>query len=192
MNTQANTLEVKSLKNHFLVSMPTLQDDHFSHTITYLCDHGENGAMGIVINNLTGLKMKEVFEQMGIEFNTETGELPILTGGPVQPERGFVLHDGNTSYDTTVKVCKGVSLTASKDIIHAIAENKGPDNCLMSLGYAGWDSGQLEQEIADNAWLILPADIDILFNTPAEQRWSAATERLGFNLDLISTQAGHA
>ncbi|MFL0796286.1 MAG: YqgE/AlgH family protein [Cellvibrionaceae bacterium] len=180
------------LKNHFLVAMPSLQDSVFSHTITLLCEHNENGAMGVIINSPLGIKMREVFEQMKLHYSDNTGEQQILAGGPVQTDRGFILHDGDINFETTIKVSPGINLTASKDIVFAIAGDKGPDNCLMTLGYAGWDGGQLEQEISENSWLVVPADPDIIFHTPIEHRWAATAAQLGIDLDLISTQVGHS
>lgn len=182
-----------NLTNHFLIAMPGLQDPNFARSLTYLCEHSSQGAMGITINRPADLKLGDIFEQLSITAVDEAlYRLPVYQGGPVQAERGFVLHNDNNTWDSTLSVAPGVSVTTSRDILEAIAQNRGPFRFLMALGYAGWAAGQLEQELSHNAWLSGPADQDIIFSTPAEQRLTLAAGRLGVNLNLISSEAGHA
>jgi len=181
-----------SLRNHFLIAMPSLNDSSFAHTVTYICEHSDKGAMGVVINSATPMQLREVFEQMGLEDDAKVGDQIVMAGGPVQQERGFVLHPAGTHWQSTLAVSPEVSLTASRDIIIALAAGRGPSQYLITLGYAGWDEGQLEAEIAANSWLTVPADKDIIFNIPFEQRWTAAARSLGVDVNLITGTAGHA
>ncbi|BFM18551.1 YqgE/AlgH family protein [Maricurvus nonylphenolicus] len=181
-----------SLRDCFLIAMPGLNNSVFSHTITYMCDHSEDGAMGIVINNPMDMDLGEIFRQFKTSDLAGIGDQPVMGGGPVQVERGFVLHSPDSVWESTLGVSEEVSLSTSRDIIEAMAQGKGPAKALVALGYAGWGPGQLEAEIADNAWLTVPADSRIIFDTPIEQRWSAAAKQLGIDLNLISSTAGHA
>ncbi|MBV7583997.1 YqgE/AlgH family protein [Pseudomonas sp. PDM33] len=181
------------LKHQFLIAMPHMADSNFAQTVTYLVEHNEQGAMGLIINRPSGLSLADVLEQL------RPDELPpvrcqgvtIYTGGPVQTDRGFVLHPAGRSYQATLELGE-LSLSTSQDVLFAIADGSGPAQHLITLGYAGWEAGQLEAELADNAWLTCPADPTVLFDVPAEQRLSAAAERLGVNLSLLTAQAGHA
>ncbi|WP_439133119.1 YqgE/AlgH family protein [Pseudomaricurvus sp.] len=190
---QDKSQQIGNLRNHFLIAMPSLNESIFSHTITYICDHSESGAMGLVINQPLDLDMAEVYKQLdcGGEHSYNPSA-PVLSGGPVQPERGFILHSPELSWESSLKVSSDIALTASRDIIESIALGEGPEKYLVSLGYAGWGAGQLEDEIADNAWLTIPADSGIVFDTAIEHRWSAASKSLGIDLNLISGTAGHA
>jgi putative transcriptional regulator len=190
--TQVEELTPGSLRDHFLIAMPGMADPSFSHTVTYICEHSDKGAMGVVINTATPMQLKEIFAQMQLEDNASHGEQIIMAGGPVQPERGFVLHSGETQWQTTLKVSEEISLTVSRDIIAAMAEGNGPQDFLISLGYAGWGEGQLESEIAANSWLTVPADKNIIFHTPVDKRWAQAARSLGIDLQLMSGSAGHA
>lgn len=181
-----------NLRNHFLVAMPGLSDPLFSNSITYICDHSADGAMGLVVNRAMDLHLSDVFEQMSLHYKAEHGRAPILAGGPVNTQRGFVLHPAGSVWQSTIRITEGISLTASRDIITAIANGEGPENALFVLGYSGWSAGQLEREIKENSWLTVPADVDILFHTPLEQRWHAAARLLGVDMNLMPTQAGHA
>lgn len=172
--------------------MPGLNDPLFANSITFICDHSAEGAMGLVVNRAMELHMSDVFEQMVIPYREEHGRTPILAGGPVNPQRGFVLHPTGSLWQSTVQITPDIALTSSRDIIAAMAEGLGPENALFILGYSGWSAGQLEREIKENSWLNVPADADILFRTPLEQRWHAAAMRLGVDLNLMPTQAGHA
>ena len=182
-----------SLRNHFLLAMPSLAEGIFSHSITYICEHGESGAMGIVINQPLELTVAEIFDHLQIKALMDFDEVPVLAGGPVQIDHGFVLHRAmNTEWEASIKVTDEITLTTSRDVLRAIANGSGPEEHLIALGYAGWSPGQLEQELAQNSWLTLPADSDILFATPCEQRLGAAAAQLGVDMNLISGQAGHA
>lgn len=182
-----------SLTNHFLIAMPQLADPNFFHTVTYICEHNRNGAMGIVINRPLELTLGEVLDHMGIDTE-DRGAIgqTVYMGGPVQQERGFVLHRPASHWDATLAITDEIGVTTSRDILSAIARGEGPSNALVALGYAGWGAGQLEGEIAENAWLSGPADEHILFETPDEQRWEAAAALLGVDLNLLSGDAGHA
>ncbi|HWV15338.1 MAG TPA: YqgE/AlgH family protein [Cellvibrio sp.] len=185
-------LATGNLSDHFLIAMPSMQDTSFAQSVTYICEHNENGAMGIVINNPLPMTLAEIFAQMNLEDTAHQGSAPIVAGGPVQIERGFVLHPSDSQWNSTIKVSEDISVTASRDIIDALAAGHGPKPCLLALGYAGWDKGQLEAEIAANSWLTVPADKNIIFNTPFEQRWTLAALALGINVSLIANTAGHA
>jgi putative transcriptional regulator len=185
-----------SLRDHFLISMPHMHDAHFEHTVTYICDHSEYGAMGIVINRPLDLRLDALLKHLDTPDNLIVRDnRQVFAGGPVQEERGFVLHRAPDSpWLATYQVTDDVCLTTSIDILEDIASGTGtgtPD-ALIALGYAGWGAGQLEQEISDNAWLSCPASLDILFRVPPEQRLQAAAASLGINLDLLTAQAGHA
>lgn len=185
--------DATSLTNHFLIAMPGLQDPNFSRTVTYICEHSSEGAMGIVINRPMDLHLGEVLDQLDIAAEAgQISDLPVYLGGPVQTDRGFVIHDGSASYDSTLTVTPEIRVTTSRDILEAIAAGGGPDNRLIALGYAGWSGGQLEQELIANAWLSGPATAEILFATPSAQRWQAAAKLLGVDLNLLSAEAGHA
>lgn len=181
-----------SLRNHFLIALPGLDESVFAHSVTYICDHGPEGAMGLVINRTLDIHLSDVFDQMDIGYTSETGAAPILAGGPVGLQRGFVLHPTGGDWHSSVQVSPEVSLTASRDIIAALAEGRGPKNAQFILGYAGWSAGQLEEEIKHNHWLTLPADSDIIFETPIEQRWHKTAGRLGIDINLMTRTAGHA
>jgi len=182
-----------SLTNHFLIAMPGLQDPNFSRTVTFVCEHSEAGAMGIVINRPMEIQLGEVLSQLDIDPKTrDVSQIPVYLGGPVQTDRGFVIHDGDFSFDSTLTVTPNLSVTTSRDVLEAIANGNGPSNRLIALGYAGWGEGQLEQEMIANAWLSGPADPDVLFATPSAERWQSAAQRLGVDLNLLSGQAGHA
>lgn len=185
-------LSESSLVNHFLIAMPGLDDPNFSQSITYICEHTHQGAMGLVINQPMDMKMAEVLEQMGIDDAADIGDTEVLYGGPVQPGRGFVLHSGEKTWPSGLHISGDIYLTASRDIIEDIANDQGPEQRLFLLGYAGWDAGQLEQELADNAWLTIPADANVLFTKEAHQRWQAAADSAGIDLNLIAATAGHA
>lgn len=190
--THYDELRPGSLRDHFLIAMPGLNESSFAHTVTYICEHSDKGAMGLVINSATAMQLSEIFSQMDLHFTPALGEQRIMAGGPVQPERGFVLHSSDTQWQSTLRVSSELSLTASRDIIVALAQGRGPKECLITLGYAGWGEGQLEQEVAENSWLTVPANKDIIFNTPCENRWAAAAQVLGIDVNLISSTAGHA
>ena len=175
------------LKDHFLLAMPGLSEGIFSHSITYICEHGESGAMGIVINQPLDLSVGEIFEHLQINAGRDFSE------EPVQIDHGFVLHRNcSDHWEASLKVTDEITLTTSRDILRAIARDEGPTEHLIALGYAGWSAGQLEQELAENSWLTLPANSDIIFSTPSDRRLGAAAAQLGIDMNLISGEAGHA
>ncbi len=192
--TQVSTAKSSdSLRDHFLLAMPCLSQGIFSHSITYICEHGETGAMGIIINQALDLSVSDIFEHLQIAPLQDFSSEPVMAGGPVQMDHGFVLHRGSArTWEASLKVTPEITLTTSRDILRAIARNEGPEDHLIALGYAGWSAGQLEQELADNSWLTLPGDSEIIFGTPAGQRLGAAAAMLGIDMNLISNQAGHA
>lgn len=183
-----------SLRNQFLVAMPGMADGNFDHTVTLLCEHSPEGAMGLVVNRPTSLDLREMLQHMGLEGSKlSTGAIPVFWGGPVQPERGFVLHSHHTTeWDSTLRLSDTLSITTSKDILVAIAQGEGPTEYLVTLGYAGWSAGQLEEEIMHNSWLNTPADSAIVFKTPTASRWEAAARLLGIDVRLLGTDPGHA
>jgi putative transcriptional regulator len=182
-----------AFSNHFLIAMPSLADPNFYRTVTLICEHSSEGAMGIVINRTTDLAIGDILQQMGIDTDhTNQRTLPVYLGGPVQTNRGFVLHEPLGSWESTLSITDTLGISTSRDILAAIGENRGPDKCLVALGYAGWSAGQLEREIAENSWLNGPADRDILFSMPVEQRWHGAAKLMGVDVSTISGEAGHA
>lgn len=180
------------LNNQFIVAMPSLMEATFHHTVTYLCQHTKEGALGIVINRSADMKLGEIFKQMDIKVKAPAAaEVPVFSGGPVQQDRGFVVHTACGGWDMTLKVSEDISLTTSRDVIEAIAAGEGPEQYLIALGYAGWGEGQLEREILNNSWLNAPYAKQILFDTPVSQRWNAAASQIGINITQLTTQAGH-
>ena len=182
-----------NLTHHFLIAMPGLNDPNFYHTVTYICSHNEEGAMGIVINKPLDLMLGEVLDQMDITLENEIArDTPIYDGGPVQSDRGFILHQYSQDWDSSLKVNEQIVITTSMDILDAIAVGKGPENTFIALGYAGWSAGQLEKEMQDNIWLSGPAESHIIFDTPVNQRWNSAANLLGIDIDQLSSDVGHA
>jgi putative transcriptional regulator len=185
--------QVASLSNHFLIAMPALSDPNFHHTTTLICEHNEEGALGLVINRPTDLLLGDILEHMSIEnMREDIAAQPVYTGGPVQNDRGFVLHEPLGDWEATLPVSERIGITSSRDILEAIARGEGPARSFITLGYAGWGAGQLEEELAANAWLSGPADIAIVFDTPYDRRWEAAAALIGVDLTLISGETGHA
>jgi putative transcriptional regulator len=180
------------LRDKFLIAMPALHNSFFSHTLTYICDHTPEGAMGLVINAPLDIRLEHVFDQLGVADNSGCGQFPVLAGGPVEMGRGFVIHTPDKQWESTLAVSPELCLTTSKDIIEAIAHGHGPRKFLITLGYAGWGPGQLDSEMADNAWLTVDASPELVFDTPLEERWHLAARQLGIDLNLISSVAGHA
>jgi putative transcriptional regulator len=183
-----------SLTNQFLIAMPAMEDPNFTQTVTYICEHNEQGALGIVINRpMSEIHLGDLLEQLDVSpKQPDVAKRPIFAGGPVQPEHGFILHRPARSWESTLQIDAQIGLTTSQDILTAIADGEGPGEALIALGYAGWGAGQLEQELADNAWLSVPVNYEVLFHVPAEQRWQQAAALLGVDLSLMSSDAGHA
>jgi putative transcriptional regulator len=182
------------LSNQLLVAMPSLADPNFSHSVTLICEHNERGALGLVINRPLEMRMSEVLDQLSLP--TEDAGLrgmAVLSGGPVQRDRGFVLHrPGPRSWESTMRVSETLHVTTSRDVLAAMAQGDGPAPAVIALGYAGWEAGQLDEELLQNAWLTVPCDDALIFELPFEQRWHAAARLLGVELSRISSQAGRA
>lgn len=184
---------MESLENHLLIAMPAMGDPFFNKTVTYVCEHNDEGAMGLIINLPVNITLNELLSQLDEEKEQVPSlEQLVLTGGPVAPQRGFVLHSPQNCWNSSLALSNDVMITTSKDILLALGTEEQPDNFVVTLGYAGWGPGQLEQEIIENSWLTIPADNQILFNTPIEQRWQKATEKLGIDLAHLSSDIGHA
>ncbi|TPH18064.1 YqgE/AlgH family protein [Litorilituus lipolyticus] len=216
---------MESLENQFLIAMPSLDDSFFNKTVTYICEHNEDGAMGLIINLPVSLNLCELLKQIEPDANDassadskkqqsqdkpSTGRIKeslelaqedeqnihlqqrVLSGGPVAQQRGFVLHSKQSGWSSSLSLNDQLMITTSKDILLALGTDEAPDNFIVTLGYASWGPGQLEQELKDNSWLTTPVDTDIIFNTPVEQRWKKATEKLGIDLAHLSSDVGHA
>ncbi|KAB2898486.1 MAG: YqgE/AlgH family protein [Xanthomonadales bacterium] len=181
------------LANQLLIAMPGLRDPTFARGVTFLCQHGEDGAMGIMINRLSEYRLGDVLAQMNLHSELpEVIEAPVLIGGPVQPERGFVLHTPGGAWESSFAISGEISVTTSRDILVAMAAGNGPRRAIIALGYSGWSPGQLEQELVDNHWLTAPANEALLFDTPLDERWQAAADLVGVNLSRLASHAGHA
>lgn len=182
-----------SLTSQLLVAMPGMGDPTFAQTVTLICEHGDKGALGIVINKPLPMKLGEVFSQMRLTAGDPAlAERPVLQGGPLYPDRGFVLHRPGGRWDSTHRISDQIQVTTSRDILAAMAKGEGPTEAFVALGYAGWDAGQLEREIKDNAWLTLPFDEALTFDLPYDSRWLAAWRRLGVDVARVSHMPGHA
>jgi len=184
-----------SLANHFLVAMPELQDPNFHQTVTLICQHDENGALGVVINRpMENLVMHDVLSQLELDVTKDQpmAHEPVYVGGPVHNELGLVLHEGFGEWQSTIPVGQTMGLTSSRDVLESMAIGSGPENALLSLGYAGWGAGQLESEIHQNSWLTVEADPAVVFETPPHERWKRAMQAMGLDLSRLASGAGHA
>ncbi len=182
-----------NLTGHFLIAMPGMADARFARTLTYLCKHDEEGALGIIVNRPIEMQMSDLFAQTGlVPQNDELGNHPLFFGGPVETGRGFVLHQPLGSWQSTLPAGQDIGLTTSRDILDALAQGNGPQRVMVALGYAGWSAGQLESELAQNAWLSVPAQAEVIFDTPIDGRLDAATHLLGINYLDLPEEAGHA
>jgi len=189
-----------NLTNHFLIAMPNMADPYFSRTLTYVCEHNDQGALGIVVNRPIDMTLQALFERLSLSMkDTARADAPIYFGGPVQTDRGFVLHEPAGDWQATLKVtagkggtCDTIGLTTSKDILEAVGRGEGPAKMLVSLGYAGWSAGQIEHELSQNAWLTVEAKDAILFDLPPDERLPAAMDLLGLDYARLADQAGHA
>ena len=195
----ADTEKINNLTGHFLIAMPSLDDNFFNQSVTFICEHDESGSFGIIINQESQITLQQIMEEMGIAGDANgdaDGEYhkgqSVFIGGPVDQGRGFILHKSEGEWLSSLKVNNHIALTSSKDILQAIANNNGPEDNIVALGYAGWAAGQLEKEIASNTWLNCPADEKIIFNTPVKNRWKAAANLIGVDLTLLSSDTGHA
>ena len=185
--------EPSPLSNHLLVALPALHDEHFARSVTLVCHHDGDGAMGVMVNRASEYTLGEVLQQMGISSDSLALQSQIvLAGGPVHPERGFVLHDGDREWDSTLTVGDGLYLTTSRDVLEAMARGEGPTQAVVALGCAGWGAGQLEQELVEDSWLMVPAGRELLFDFPLDQRWQAAAGSIGVDLVNYAGHSGHA
>ncbi|MED5408144.1 MAG: YqgE/AlgH family protein [Pseudomonadota bacterium] len=183
------------LVNQFLIAMPELQDPNFSRTVTLICQHDANGALGVVINRpLEQLTLQDILDQFDLSSPASDSPIgaPVYLGGPVQQQLGLVLHEGIGEWGSTLKISDQLGLTSSRDILESMSTAQGPNHALLTLGYAGWGAGQLEDEIQDNAWLSVEADCEIIFRTPPKERWQAAAAKIGVDISQLAPGAGHA
>ena len=184
-----------SLVNQFLIAMPALDDSYFGRSVIYVCEHDDEGAMGLVINKSTDLAIDKVLFEMHLddqETEIELSNNHVMSGGPVQTDRGFILHNGDKKWSSSLQLQEQINVTTSKDILENLASDTGPEKYIMALGYAGWTAGQLEQELADNTWLTIDADPNLIFDVPVEERWEKAVQKLGINAEQLTAFSGHA
>jgi putative transcriptional regulator len=182
-----------NLANQLLIALPALDDPRFARSVVLICQHDDDGAMGVVVNRASEYTLGEVLRQMQLDTDDEAlRNRVVLYGGPVHPERGFVLHDGGGDWDSTLQISDELYLTTSRDILEAMASGQGPDNAVVALGCAGWGAGQLEFELGENSWLTAPADRELLFATPLDQRWQAAAGRIGVDMSRMTDYSGRA
>ena len=182
-----------NLTHHFLIAMPSMADPYFSKTLTYICEHNDQGALGLVVNRPIDMTLQELFKRLSLKLGDNAlSHSPIYYGGPVQTDRGFVLHAPVGNWQATLPVREAIGLTTSKDILEAVGRGEGPKRMLVTLGYAGWSPGQLEHELSQNAWLTVEAKDAILFDIPAEERLPKAMELLGLDFARLQDAAGHA
>ncbi|MBV6272470.1 YqgE/AlgH family protein [Alcaligenaceae bacterium CGII-47] len=195
-STHQSTTEPRiDLSRQFLLAMPGMVSGELASTIIYVCEHTERGALGLVINRPTDLTVGDLLERIDLKLSLEiglVGQAPVFFGGPVQTDRGFVLHMPRGEYSSSIALDEDVALTTSRDILQDVANGHGPTQMLVTLGYAGWGSGQLEDELARNAWLNVSASNQILFDVPAEGRYDAALAQLGINASMLTSHVGHA
>ena len=182
-----------TLANQLLIALPALADPNFSRSVALVCQHDEEGAMGVVVNRASEYTLGEVFRQMGIDSDDDGLKArQVLAGGPVHPERGFVIHDGVREWDSSLAIADGLYVTTSRDVLEAMARGEGPRSATVALGCAGWGAGQLEHELVENSWLTVPADAELLFRLPLDARWQAAAGRIGVDLARLADYSGHA
>jgi putative transcriptional regulator len=185
-----------NLTNHFLIAMPSMQDPIFGGTVVYVCEHNDKGVLGVVINKPTDMTMDVLFDRIDLKLSeglkSTVSSAPIMFGGPVQDDRGFVLHSTGGRYSSSLAVTDEVAFTTSIDVLEAVANGDGPQRMLVSIGYAGWSPGQLEEEIGKNGWLTVGADAHVLFDLPVEERYNAAIKLLGIDPMMLAPEAGHA
>jgi putative transcriptional regulator len=189
-------MQSTKLTDHFLIAMPAMDDPYFSKSLVYIAEHNDQGALGIIVNRPIDMSMATLFEKIDVPFEAEEsttlGKLPVFFGGPVQTDRGFVLHRPLGEWQSTLAVNQDVGLTSSRDVLQAVARDGLPSEIMVTLGYSGWGAGQLEHELAQNAWLTVPADAHILFGLPYEERLPSAMEILGIDFANLAARPGHA
>ncbi len=182
-----------NLSNHFLIAMPSMLDPVFGGTVVYLCEHNRQGALGMVINRPTDIRMGDLFDRLDLKPEIEwLAAKPVMFGGPVQEDRGFVLHSPDGEFSSMLKVTDDIAFTTSRDVLEAVAAGSGPQRVLVGIGYSGWSAGQLEQEISSNGWLTVAADPEVIFELPYEERYKAALKLLGIDPSMLALGAGHA
>ncbi|OOF14148.1 MULTISPECIES: YqgE/AlgH family protein [unclassified Salinivibrio] len=187
-----------NLKNHFLVAMPSMTDSRFQHGVIYVCEHNDDGAMGLMINQPINISVGKMLDQIEVERQLPLSQAkdslaqPVLFGGPVSEDRGFVLHRADRSFGTSIPLSDDLAVTTSKDILSILGTDEQPDQFIVALGYAGWEPGQLELELAENSWLTLEADPKVIFDTPLSERWQKALDQLGIKAANLSSEIGHA
>ncbi|PJJ97297.1 YqgE/AlgH family protein [Lysobacteraceae bacterium NML91-0213] len=185
--------EPTPLAGQLLIALPALSDPNFARAVALICQHDDDGAMGVIVNRVSEYTLGDVFEQMDISTGDELLRAqPVLAGGPVHPERGFVVHDGSRRWDSTLRIGDDLHVTTSRDVLEAMARGDGPERVVVALGCAGWGAGQLESELTENTWLTVPADGELLFAVPLEARWNAAAARIGVDLQRVADYSGHA
>ena len=186
-------MAIINLTDHFLIAMPAMEDPYFAKSLVYVAEHNDQGALGVIVNRPIDMNLAALFRKIEVPFESEKlADLPVFFGGPVQTDRGFVLHRPLGNWQSTLAVNKEIGLTTSRDVLQAVGHAGYPDEMVITLGYSGWGAGQLEHELAQNAWLSVPADPRILFDLPYEERLSSALELLGISLTNLTGQAGHA
>lgn len=187
-------VKMQSLQNHLLIAMPSLNDPYFSRSVTYICEHNEHGAMGIVINQPVGMSLKQLLSQTDseVEVLEQKADDIILAGGPVSQDRGFILHTSQSGWNSSLQLTSEIMVTTSKDILPALGDGTGPEKAIIALGYAGWTAGQLEEEIQSNSWLTVEADVELLFDVPIHKKWQTAVQKLGIDIWQLAPDVGHA
>ncbi|WP_105199614.1 MULTISPECIES: YqgE/AlgH family protein [unclassified Pseudoalteromonas] len=185
---------MQSLTNHFLIAMPSMQDPFFKHAVAYICEHNDDGAMGLVINQPIDVTVGELLDKVEIDNDksSQAAGHQVFAGGPVKTDRGFVLHTPKPGYASSQELSSEIMITTSKDVLASLTTSDAPQDFIITLGYAGWDEGQLEKELLENTWLIIEADPQIIFNTPINERWHKALALVGIDADKLSLEAGHA
>lgn len=186
-----------NLTNHFLVAMPGMKDPYFQRSVIYVCEHNQDGAMGLMINAPIEVTVGKMLEQVNVDsvhpqLKTEKLAMPVLNGGPVSEDRGFILHQPKDDYESSIQMTDKISVTTSKDILSVLGTEAEPRHYLVALGYSGWEAGQLEVELAENSWLTIEADPAVIFETPLTERWQAAVQMLGIDVAQLSSDIGHA
>jgi putative transcriptional regulator len=193
MDSDHETADGTALTGQLLVAMPQMSDPRFARSVVYLCAHSADGAMGLVVNRLIdSISFATLLEQLGVEPNADQSNVPVHFGGPVESSRGFVLHTTDYVQDSTLVIDHEIGLTATIDMLKAIAGGQGPARCVLALGYAGWAPGQLDAEIQDNGWLLVPSDLELVFGPDNGAKWKRSLAKIGVDLSLLSSEAGHA
>jgi putative transcriptional regulator len=190
-----DNIHTRYLENQFLIAMPQMLDSYFTNTVTYLWKHNEEGALGIVINKPLKTCVADIFDELDILCSTEDSlfrERPVLAGGPVERDKGFIIHDAGQQWESSIEVTPEITICTSRTILQDIAKGSGPANYLVALGCAGWEAGQLEREITENTWLTTPANVELIFSDNYNGKAEAAASLLGIDLQQISPEAGHS